>query len=136
MSPETEVTLIGPWAVDRSMSTRRCVSSSCATSSTATRPWTLGSISMSPLVRRTSSSTGPSTSNVFCMCASSLALGVTGQALAGHVDGTGLRGPRDRAHAPRVHGDSLALGRLLDGALARLGKAQADPRRELLAGAA
>src|SRR5438552_9091565 len=66
--------------------------------------------------------------------AAPLALGVALKALAGDVDGAGLGGPCDRAHEPGIRGDPLALGRLLDGRLQRFGEAQADPRRELLAG--
>src|SRR3954470_6794395 len=133
----TSTRTVGRWpcglSSTRALSTSRCDSSSCAISSISTRPSPLGSTSMSPLARRTSSSTGPWTSNVFCT-ATPLALGVALKALAGDVDGSRLGGPRDRAHEPGVDGHSLALSRLLDRALERLGEAQADPRRKLLAG--
>src|SRR5690349_15745400 len=49
------------------------------------------------------------------------------------MDRARLRGAGDRPHEPRVRRDALGRGRLLDRALERLGEAQADPRRELLA---
>jgi len=64
-----------------------------------------------------------------------LALGVAGQTFAAGVGWARLRRARDRTHEPRIGRDSLARGGLLDRRLQGLGQAQADPRRELLAGA-
>src|SRR5215203_4212748 len=117
----------------RAASTSACDSSSSAVSSSSTRPSSVASTMTSPDGIRRSSDTGPDVSKVFCM-SSSLALGVAGQALAGHVGlAARLGGARDRADEPRVRRDGLAGGGLLDRGLQRLREAQADPGGELLA---
>src|ERR687888_1097577 len=104
-------------------------------SSTSTRPSSVGSTSMSPLGMRRSSVTGPAVSNVLCIWLL-LALGIARQALAGDVclGGTRLGRACDRADEPRVGGDALAGSGPLDRVLQRVGKAQRDARRQLLAG--
>src|SRR5215208_3180898 len=117
----------------RAASTSACDSSSCAVSSSSTRPSRVASTTISPEGIRRSSDTGPEVSKVFCM-SSSLALGVAGQALAGGVGLTArLRGARDRSDEPRVRGDALAGCGLLDRGLEGLRQAQADAGRQLLA---